>query len=67
MLVWCRTCFKNIVFRAIMPSTDRSIISFGPACSYIRLEDCELGGITGLLIPDSKVLTSPLLDPACAR
>lgn len=39
-----------------MPSTDRSIISYGPACSYIRLEECELGGITGLLIPDSKVI-----------
>ena len=45
-----------------MPSTDRSIISYGPACAYIRMEDCELGGITGLLIPDSKVLTSHSLE-----
>ncbi|KAK9914883.1 hypothetical protein WJX75_001872 [Coccomyxa subellipsoidea] len=60
-----RACFQNIVFRAIMPSTDRSIISYGPACSYIRLEECELGGITGLLIPDSKGPDTRLVLKSC--
>lgn len=53
-----RVCFQNIVFRSILPSGDRSIVGFGPACKYVRLQDCELGGITGLLVPASKASPS---------
>lgn len=38
-----------------MPSTDRSIIAYGPECDYIHLEESEIGGITGLLLPGTKV------------
>ena len=50
-----RVCFESMVFRAILPSGDRSIIGFGPGCSYVRLRACELGGITGLLVPSTRV------------
>ena len=71
-LVWRRAYFENMVFRAILPSGDRSIIGFGPACNYVRLRACELGGITGLLVPSTRVRTftcdwlmRTVLSPVC--
>ena len=54
----CRVSFENVVLRAVANTGDRSIVSFGPACDYIRLEDCELGGFSGLILPSTK--------PVCA-
>ena len=51
----CRACFNNLIIRTILPGADRSIVGFGPDCSYIALHDCDLDGISGLLVPRTKV------------
>lgn len=53
-----RACFENMVIRTILPGADRSIVGFGPACSFIALHDCDLGGVSGLLVPRTKVSAS---------
>ena len=52
-----RVCFDSLVIRTILPGADRSIVGFGPDCSYIALRDCDLDGISGLLVPRTKVST----------
>ena len=51
----CRACFDSLIIRTILPGADRSIVGFGPDCSYIALHDCDLDGISGLLVPRTKV------------
>lgn len=50
-----RVCFDSLTIRTILPGADRSIVGFGPDCSYIALHDCDLDGISGLLVPRTKV------------
>lgn len=50
-----RACFERLVIRTILPGGDRSIVGFGPDCSYIALHDCNLDGISGLLVPRTRV------------
>lgn len=55
-MLFCRACFENMVIRTILPGADRSMVGFGPECGYIALHDCDLGGVSGLLVPRTKVI-----------
>ena len=50
-----RACFESMVIRTILPGADRSIVGFGPSCDRITLHSCDLGGVSGLLVPKTKV------------
>ena len=50
-----RACFESMVIRTILPGADRSIVGFGPLCDQITLHSCDLGGVSGLLVPKTKV------------
>ena len=49
-----------MVIRTILPGADRSMVGFGPECGYIALHDCDLGGVSGLLMPRTKVIYAAL-------
>ncbi|CAL5221602.1 g3822 [Coccomyxa viridis] len=67
MAVMCnaRVCFDSLVIRTILPGADRSIVGFGPDCSYIALRDCDLDGISGLLVPRTKSKSTTLQLHRC--
>lgn len=50
----CRACLEAVTIRTLSGSDNRSIVAFGPQCSCICLNDCDLAGSSGLLIPQSK-------------
>lgn len=49
-----RCMFVNIEIHTNTARVDSSIVSFGPACSYIRFEHCKLTGLTGIILPYRK-------------
>ena len=48
-----RCYFENVTMRTGAISADRSICCFGPDCPAILMRNCELGGASGLLVPNS--------------
>ena len=54
----CRVCLEGLTLRTVQSGGDRSVVSFGPACNYIRLERCEIGGFCGLILPKTKEVTA---------
>lgn len=46
----CRVLFRSLTCRSTGSRHDRSLISFGRECDYMRLEHCTLGG-NGLRLP----------------
>ncbi|KAK9816385.1 hypothetical protein WJX74_001851 [Apatococcus lobatus] len=48
-----RCYFENVTMRTGAISADRSICCFGPDCPAILMKNCELGGASGLLVPNS--------------
>ena len=57
-------CLEGLTLRTVQSGGDRSVVSFGPACNYIRLERCEIGGFCGLILPKTKEVTAQE-DKAC--
>ncbi len=53
-LCLCSACLEAITFRTAAACANRSVVAFGPACDYIRLDNCELAGRNGLLLPLNK-------------
>ncbi len=49
-----RVCLEGLTLRTVQSTGDRSVVSFGTACNYIRLERCEIGGFCGLILPATK-------------
>ena len=47
-------CLEGLTLRTVQSTGDRSVVSFGTACNYIRLERCEIGGFCGLILPVTK-------------
>ncbi|KAK9845845.1 hypothetical protein WJX81_004067 [Elliptochloris bilobata] len=56
-----RVCLEGLTLRTVQSTGDRSVVSFGPACNYIRLERCEVGGFCGLILPLAKQEDNPKL------
>ncbi len=56
--VRCRVCLEGLTLRTVQSGGDRSVVSFGPACNYIRMERCEIGGFCGLILPKTKQVTA---------
>ncbi len=52
-------CLEGLTLRTVQSTGDRSVVSFGPACNYIRLERCEIGGFCGLILPLTKQARAP--------
>ena len=51
-------CLEGLTLRTVRSASgERSVVSFGPACNYIRLERCEIGGFCGLILPKTKEVT----------
>ncbi len=59
-----RVCLEGLTLRTVQSTGDRSVVSFGPACNYIRLERCEIGGFCGLILPLTKQARAPAARPA---
>jgi hypothetical protein len=40
-----------VTIRTLTNSDNRSIVAFGPECPCISLDDCDIAGSSGLMIP----------------
>ncbi len=63
--VLCRCLFENVTLRTGAVSPDRSICCFGPDCPAMLLKNCDIGGHSGLLVPNSMGPKTKLILRNC--
>lgn len=50
-----RCCIERMILRSTSVQEGKSLISFGRGCEYLKLEHCEISGLSGILLPVSTV------------